>query len=152
MTHETPPQSDAERAGYEYLKPGDDATDREIAIVQKINALIRELKAGPSDEARSWAETYNEHNDEFWFAPDRATSAMFGHHYGYAAGASAQAGRDKFQEAILREAIAFAQKVVLFSDPEIQASHEQGLQEIREGKALTIEELRAARAPKEPEA
>jgi len=53
-----------------------------------------------------------------------------------------RATRVKFEKAIVKEALSFAERVMLLSDPEVQADHEQGLSEIKKGKGLSLEDLR----------
>jgi hypothetical protein len=55
----------------------------------------------------------------------------------------------KFERAIIRETLEFANKVLLLSDPDVQAQHEQGLIDIREGRGMSLAELKARVAAKE---
>jgi hypothetical protein len=48
----------------------------------------------------------------------------------------------KFERAIVKEALTFAQKVLMLSDPAVQSEHEQGLSESRSGKGISLEEFR----------
>jgi hypothetical protein len=47
-----------------------------------------------------------------------------------------------FNQAIVREAVDFANKVLLMADPDIQQQHERGMEQIRQGKFMTLDELR----------
>jgi len=49
---------------------------------------------------------------------------------------------EKFERAIVREALSFAERVMLLSDPAVQNDHEQGLSEIRDGKGLSLAAFR----------
>lgn len=53
-----------------------------------------------------------------------------------------QTTAQSFNQAIVREAVDFANKVMLMADPEVQRQHERGMEQIRQGDSMTLEELR----------
>ena len=48
----------------------------------------------------------------------------------------------KFNQAIVQEAVDFANKVILMADPDLQQQHERGMEQIRQGKSMTLEQVR----------
>jgi hypothetical protein len=49
---------------------------------------------------------------------------------------------EDFSVAIVREAVDFANKILMLSDPEVQRQHERAMQQRGEGKSMSLDELR----------